>query len=325
MNNPLVSVVIPLYNAELYISDAIESVLSQSYNNIELIVVDDGSTDLSPKITKSYSDLTYVRQNNKGGNAARNLGLKLAKADYILFLDADDVLYEKKIESLVARSLASDSNELIFSDWSRCDVNLNVVYEKSARVPSSDHDSIIYNFEGGLNTPAPLHKRALLDTVGGFKEGMPCAQERDLHIRLACLGVRFTFLPSVLHAVRMVENSVSSNYLEVINQHERMGLTALDTLAKSNLLNDERRRAIAGFFAVDARELLKLGCPEQSKKYFVIAKTVHADGGISYAYGKASKFLYNLFGARLTETIVSMGRKVASRDKSKHQNSNDVR
>ncbi|PWS26399.1 hypothetical protein DHW03_16595 [Pedobacter yonginense] len=97
---PLVSVVIPLFNAEKYIATAIESIINQSHQNCEIIVVDDGSTDQSFQVARRYQSnrVTLIQQQNKGASAARNEGLKLAKGEYIQFLDADDFLGKDKIK-----------------------------------------------------------------------------------------------------------------------------------------------------------------------------------------------------------------------------------
>lgn len=101
MPEPLVTVIIPLYNAANYISQCIDSVLAQTWSNIEVIVVDDGSTDHSLQIAGQYkSDKVFiVTQENSGASIARNKGLELARGDYIQFLDADDILSENKIAS----------------------------------------------------------------------------------------------------------------------------------------------------------------------------------------------------------------------------------
>lgn len=103
ISKPLVSVIIPLFNAEAYIAEAINSVIKQTYPFKELIIVDDGSTDGSLQIAKTYANhwITVVTNENKGAAAARNYGLKLAKGDFIQFLDADDFLSVNKIEAQV--------------------------------------------------------------------------------------------------------------------------------------------------------------------------------------------------------------------------------
>ena len=98
--NPLVSVIMPLYNAEKYVGEAIESVINQTYTNWELIIVNDGSTDNSLGVALKYQSekIKVFTQENKGASAARNYGLREAKGDYIQFLDADDVISANKLE-----------------------------------------------------------------------------------------------------------------------------------------------------------------------------------------------------------------------------------
>lgn len=104
MKQPLVSVIIPLYNSENYISETIESVLNQTYKNIEVVVVDDGSTDDSLSIAKRYesNNLHVYHQENSGAPVARNFGFRMSKGSFIQYLDADDKLTPNKIEKQVA-------------------------------------------------------------------------------------------------------------------------------------------------------------------------------------------------------------------------------
>jgi len=100
--SPLVSVIIPTYNRAYILDKAIESVLNQSFKNIELIVVDDASTDETSKLVKRYPSVVYVRHSKRKGPAgARNTGLKYAKGRYIAFLDSDDVFLPEKIEKQI--------------------------------------------------------------------------------------------------------------------------------------------------------------------------------------------------------------------------------
>ena len=115
--NRFVSVIIPCYNAERWLSEAIDSCLAQSYQPVEVIVVDDGSTDDSLKIIKSYGDLiTYRTGPNKGGNYARNLGFSLSKGSYIQFLDADDYLRPRKLEKQI-QYLEETGADVVYGDW----------------------------------------------------------------------------------------------------------------------------------------------------------------------------------------------------------------
>jgi glycosyltransferase involved in cell wall biosynthesis len=102
--SPRVSVIVPIYNAEAFLSDTLESVLPQSFSDFELILVDDGSTDASPEIAQSYSDgrIVYKRQANRGVSTARNTGLGIARGKIVGFLDSDDLWHPDKIAEHVA-------------------------------------------------------------------------------------------------------------------------------------------------------------------------------------------------------------------------------
>lgn len=100
-NNPLVSVVIPVYNGERFVADAISSVLSQSYLALEVIVVDDGSLDATAKAVSAFPDARYILQDHQGVSAARNRGLEEAKGELITFLDHDDILLADSIQGRV--------------------------------------------------------------------------------------------------------------------------------------------------------------------------------------------------------------------------------
>ena len=113
MYEPLVSIIIPVFNAEKYIAETINSALNQSWKNIEILLVDDSSADASFSIVKSFESETIkvFRQQNQGASAARNKGIKEAKGEYIQFLDADDLLEENKIE-LQLKAIHFSTNQL---------------------------------------------------------------------------------------------------------------------------------------------------------------------------------------------------------------------
>lgn len=123
---PLVSVIIPLFNAEKYISSTIESVINQTYTEIEVLIIDDGSTDKSLEIAKKYSNIDNIKvysQSNKGASVARNFGLRKSRGKYIQFLDADDLISKDKIEKQVLELERTEnknklciSNTLFFKD-----------------------------------------------------------------------------------------------------------------------------------------------------------------------------------------------------------------
>lgn len=103
-SKPLVSVIIPCFNSELFIQDCVESVLKQTYENIEIILIDDGSTDESlSKIEQFSTKIMILKKENQGAASARNLGIRNSNGSYIAFLDSDDIWHPEKIERQVQR------------------------------------------------------------------------------------------------------------------------------------------------------------------------------------------------------------------------------
>ena len=117
--NPLISVIIPIYKVEKYLKSCVDSVLSQSYKNIEVILVDDGSPDSCPQICDYYKSLdkriVVIHKNNGGLSDARNVGLSKANGDYVLFLDSDDLWTEQyAVSRLVAVLATNPEADLVF-------------------------------------------------------------------------------------------------------------------------------------------------------------------------------------------------------------------
>ena len=181
----LVSVIIPTFNRAKFVTDAIESVLKQSYENIEMIIVDDGSTDETPPLLQRYSDRAQlIRTENRGVSAARNTGFKQSKGELVCFLDSDDYWLEKKVERQIDYFARHPEMHICQTGeiWIRHGRRVN---------PKKKHrklDGWIYerSLELCIVTPsAVMMKRSLLDDVGLFDEEMPVCEDYDLWLRIA--------------------------------------------------------------------------------------------------------------------------------------------
>jgi glycosyltransferase involved in cell wall biosynthesis len=194
---PLVSVIIPVFNAEKYVKNAIQSALNQTYKRIELLVINDGSTDRSPDIIKAFNDphINIITQQNKGGSAARNAGILRAKGDYIKFLDADDELLPEAIETQVDQSLVLGENEIVFGDFNfinREGKSISPYKFNNTFELRQDPESYFLN-NWKILISSPLHRKEYLENVGGFDEKLPFGQESDLHFRLTINDIRFVY------------------------------------------------------------------------------------------------------------------------------------
>jgi len=119
MHQPLVSIIISAYNAEKYISETLDSVLNQTWKQLEVIVVNDGSTDHTESILKAYADqIVYVYQENKGQDAALNNGYRHSTGEWIKFMDADDLINPEMI-ALQVKKMEGKNNSIAYGEWSR--------------------------------------------------------------------------------------------------------------------------------------------------------------------------------------------------------------
>ena len=114
MNEPLISVIVPVYNVEKYLRTCVDSILVQSYSALEVILIDDGSTDGSPQICDQYAQqdprIQVIHQKNAGLSAARNAGIDICRGEYLTFIDSDDFIHERFVELLLNACLSNNAD-----------------------------------------------------------------------------------------------------------------------------------------------------------------------------------------------------------------------
>lgn len=188
--SPFFSVVIPLYNKAHFIESSVESVLQQGFENFELIIVDDGSTDHSVEKINHFKDkrIVLVQQQNKGAAAARNYGVELAKSNWIAFLDADDI-WKKNHLSELQKAVQQFPDEVVFT------TRLSIVQENKKEIsaiynfPIDEKIKLLPYFDNSiksdlLNTSGILIQKAFFKKLGGFNEAIYSGQDTDLFIRI---------------------------------------------------------------------------------------------------------------------------------------------
>ncbi|OQX85235.1 MAG: hypothetical protein B6D55_07685 [Candidatus Omnitrophica bacterium 4484_70.2] len=222
---PKVSVIIPTYNREKYLPEAINSVLNQTYKDFEIIIVDDGSRDNTKEVVESFMKkyphipIRYFYQENKGPAAARNRGIKEAKGEYIAFLDSDDIwLPEMLKESL-------DFLKKHNFDWVTCASYEKDGFSKSIRrLPQYLWDKKthqlhllkegIFFFSEIPNAGCFLSKKSCFIKIGMFDESFRIGEDTDIYLRLEEAGFRGGYLDKPLLIYRVNESSItrSKNY-----------------------------------------------------------------------------------------------------------------
>jgi len=222
-----VSVIIPTYNKTLYIQQAIDSVLSRTYKDLQIIVVDDGSTDDTLSKLKSYihsNQITYIYQTNQGPSVARNAGLRVANGKYIKFLDSDDFLYPEQIEKQI-QDIKNEPEAISITDSLVLKLNGNTE-ERRVYLVSREKQlaSFIESNRGVIH--AFLVPKSLLESVGGFNESLNCSEDTDLWIRTLENGAYMKHLPIIGCCYRMLKTGISNNtenmFFQKIKIYERV-------------------------------------------------------------------------------------------------------
>lgn len=215
--NPLVSVIIPLYNAADFIRETLTSVLNQTYSSIEVIVIDDGSKDEGPSIVKEIEAfdkrVSLFKQGNKGACAARNYGFKLSKGEYIQYLDADDIISQQKIEVQI-RQLEKYPDCISNGRWGRfySNINENIKWgpDKSLR---RDLEPIEWLIQNHMSTNhAWLSPRNLIQKAGLWREDLNINQDGEYFSRVVLQSKKVLYCPSAMVYYRSrISGSVSSS------------------------------------------------------------------------------------------------------------------
>ena len=215
---PPVSVIIPVHNGEAYLAEAVASVHAQDYPALDLIIVDDGSTDGTPALVAGLGDdIRYVRQAQRGPAAARNRGLACACTDIIAYLDADDIWPPDKLRTQVARLVAEPT----------LDVVLGRVQPLGSK---ADPSTTVIDVHLG----SAVFRRGVFDRVGLFDETLTYSEDHDWFLRAREQGVRMTVLRQVTLLYRRHAGSLT-------RQPDHLGYQ-LPRVLKASL---DRRRAQA--------------------------------------------------------------------------------
>lgn len=206
------TVVIPVFNCARYIREAIESALAQTYADVSVLVIDDGSTDETPRILAEYERrgaVSVCRRTNGGTAAAWNFALRTARTEILVGLDADDLLRPYALEVVVRAAEADVSAAVVYSDYEFLDPDGNPVRAVSNPDPV-DPVAMLLRLHDRLGEPdnflpfghVRLYRRSALLTAGGFDESYLYAEDFELLLRLAVLGHRFHHVDRVLYGYR---------------------------------------------------------------------------------------------------------------------------
>ena len=223
-DNPLVSVIIPVYNYDRYLGEAIESVLSQTYQHLEVIVVDDGSTDQSGEVAKRFADrgVRYCHQVHAGIGPARNKGVELAQGEYVAFLDADDRWPLQKLERQLGAFESDPALEMVFGQA----VQLQNGEEWEAGV--KDTKTVVANMVPGMVPGTMLIKRSAFLRVGKFQGDWKVGEFIDWYARAVELQIRSLVLPDLFLWRRIHDSNQGVRERQSVSDYARVLKAKLD-------------------------------------------------------------------------------------------------
>ena len=213
--DPFFSVVISVYNKQDYVQETLESVYSQSYQNFELLIVNDGSTDRSLSVLSKYKDrpqTTLYTISNQGVSHARNFGVKKARAPYVAFLDGDDLWMNDHLE-IMRQMILSHSNQLVFGTGTAYQTSKKLnpvsysVAQQNVQIVDYFKASLQYSC---LNSSSVVIKKKVFDTLGGFLEQYHNYEDIEFWFRIG-LCYQVVFNPKITTHIQCTQNSLSRN------------------------------------------------------------------------------------------------------------------
>lgn len=303
----LVSILIPCYNAERFVAEAVESALGQTHSHMEVVVVDDGSTDNSVEVLKSFGErIIFEAGPNQGACVARNRAFELCSGDYIQYLDADDKLDPRKLE-LQLPLLINDQADMVLCAMGLFGDHKGARPEKRLH-PIPTGDPFLYFWEYGIQTAAPLHRRSFVERSGGFLPGLKRGQESDFHIRVAAINPRVAMINEILVWVRMHDGDRISNRPSEINQIVTTLSHLVDYMNRHQVWTPERRILVARNLLESSRSCYATGDQQIAREG--LRKAIEISPEVTRNDRAVRKLLVGVMGIEKAESVVNKIRRL---------------
>ncbi|MEW8956619.1 glycosyltransferase family 2 protein [Clostridium sp.] len=215
MEKPLVSVIIPCYNSEKYIKETLDSILNQSYPNIEIIVMDGLSKDGTLNILRDYEDkITLVSEKDKGQTNAINKGFKMAKGEFIGWIGSDDILLPHDIDMVVNEFLKDSKLALVYGDIQVINEESKVIGRYS--MPNITREALLHK-NPSVVQPGSFFRKTHLDICGPLNEDLVCVMDYDIWLRILEVG-EIKYIPTYLAQFRLHDDSKTVSILSQFNK-----------------------------------------------------------------------------------------------------------
>jgi glycosyltransferase involved in cell wall biosynthesis len=301
-----VSVIIPTYNRSKYLEEAVYSVLEQTCQDFEIIVVDDGSTDNTREIVENFKDLriNYIFQKNRGAGAARNSGVRAARGSLIAFLDADDAWLPVKLELQVKALKINPRCSIVYSNmyfWGHSGQKMPETFFQLLKWPPPRGKVLDKMAIRSFGHPSTLLvRREVFEQIGHFDEGLPYCDDYDMLLRMAA-SFEFEVVPLPLVKYRLHPDQISRNAEKVILDHLTVFEKARRLPSVSRKINRRLKSRSAGFHFQYAVFLARRGL--LNRGFHELAAAVKDDFGKSCllslsVFGRAVRYLFKKAGPK---------------------------
>lgn len=299
---PSVSIIIPCYNAEKYIAQAIESVLNQTYKDYEVIIINDGSNDASEAVVKKYQELDnrikYFSQENLGVSATRNRGIEMATGSFFAFLDSDDTWEPENLEVKINTLSANKDLHWVFSDMYLADEFLNKTEVLEGISNNDILNSLLLRKGEVIHAPSGviLKKECLIDTGIRFDPKATPTEDLDLCIRISAAGYAGKRIPTPLWTYRVLKSSLSRN----LHKLESGNLLIMEKAAKAGLFKSFwfKQQCFSNNFLILAGIWWINGSNKPKGLYYIIKSLLFYPPNILKLLIKLKRF--NLYQAKRT-------------------------
>lgn len=273
--NPKVSIIIPVYNGSNYLREAIDSAINQTYNNLEIIVINDGSDDggMTEKIVYSYGDrIRYCRKENGGVASALNEGIRWMSGEFFSWLSHDDVYYPEKVEVQIAQMRQLLRPAVLYGDYELIDGQSRILSRMAIRhvAPSEFRKALIC--DNPIHGCSALIPRGCFENVGMFDERFRTTQDYDLWFRMA-QAYDFIHMPVVLLKSRehAGQGTVTMSELHIRECNDFL-LSGMRQLVAELLVKEGGREAASMFMSTCAISFTRRGFSQAAKKTFMEVK-----------------------------------------------------
>jgi len=302
---PRVSIIIPCFNSERYIKSCLESCLSQSYDNLEIIVVDDGSSDSTPSVVDGFARgdarISLIRTDRGGACRARNIGFHSSTGSLVKFLDSDDYLAEGVIPDQVSQSIGG--KQIVFGYFVTASEDGRPLRDDAWGANVGTPADFLEILQRAPATASPLFPREAVEAVGGYNEKLIRAQDYEFHVRVAMAGYRFVYSGKPVYFRRThdsphrISNRLADDPSEFVEP-------VLELVANVDEMNNSAysaaiRKKFAKLFWKIGRRYIREGDTDSAQIMWNAAKRL---GVTNFLSGRRIyRLMYRLIGPELTE------------------------